>query len=122
MHGLAHLHLVQHYLAMKRIPDALASFAEWEKVRHEVEHSSLHQLAERLGPKLEPQGKLLIDIDQPTGLNIRANIALLRDFLLRQATIRSRTQDEIAERLGITRQALSKWRKNSDKLRIPTML
>jgi tetratricopeptide (TPR) repeat protein len=95
VHGLAHLHLVEHYLAMKRIPDALASFAEWEKVRHEVEHSGLHQLASQLAPKLEPQGKLLIDIDQPTGLSIRANSALLRDFLLRQATLRSRTQHEI---------------------------
>jgi hypothetical protein len=72
---------------MKRIPDALASFAEWEKVRHEVGHSGLHQLASQLAPKLEPQGKLLIDIDQPTGLSIRANSALLRDFLLRQATL-----------------------------------
>jgi tetratricopeptide (TPR) repeat protein len=122
VHGLAHLHLVQHYLAMKRIPDALASFAEWEKVHNEVEHSSLHQLAARLAPKLEPQGKLLIDINQPTGLNIKGNVAVLRGFLLRQATIRSRTNAEVVERLGISRQALSKWRNKLEKSPLQAVL
>jgi tetratricopeptide (TPR) repeat protein len=34
VHAICHLHLVQNFLALKRLPDALASFAEWEKVRN----------------------------------------------------------------------------------------
>jgi tetratricopeptide (TPR) repeat protein len=107
VHANCHLHLVQTFLALKRMSDAVSSFGEWERVREVVGHRSLHEFAERLAPEVESEGVFHLDTNV-RGLKLRANMNSLRDFLLRRASARGRSQRKIGELLGVTPQAVAK--------------
>src|SRR5205807_7586824 len=81
VHAICHLHLADHFLLLKRTPDARASFAEWEKVCNVVEHAAIHQFAARIAPKLNRLGILSIDVRQQ-GLIYDEHENRLRAFLL----------------------------------------
>lgn len=112
VHGICHLHLVQHYLARKRLPDALASFAEWKEVSRIVEHANIRALASDLRKKLDGKSVLVIDVRDHTKKDIlkyRKYDNMLREFLFRQATLRARTQEELGSLLGITPPTRIRW-------------
>jgi hypothetical protein len=107
VHGICHLHLVKHYLEVGRTYDALASFAEWGKVRDLVEHKNIHDLAAKVASKLDRCEKM--EFRAADGLNYKMNARRLREFLLRQARMHHRTQSEMKKALGISRTLLNEW-------------
>jgi len=115
IHAICHLHLMERYLRMKKLSDAYRSYAEWCTVRGAVEHFNIREKAERLATKLGAQKKLCIDTDGPQGLDDDRNVALLREFLLRKAKIRHRTDRDVIDALGITAPTLKIWEKLYDK-------
>lgn len=109
VHAICHLHLAQRYLMMERLSDAYASFTEWIKVRKAVEHANIHEQAAGLAAELGLKEELFIDTSK-LGLNYSKNDAVLREFLLRKAEMKYRTQQEIVRALGIAVPTLNKWK------------
>ena len=107
VYGICHLHLVRHYLARHDLYHALASFAQWQSVRERVEHRNIHEQAEQLAKELDRHSRL--EFRGEDDLNYKNNCDRLEEFLLRQARGRCRTQEEMVDELGISRQLLIKW-------------
>jgi len=114
VHAICHLHLVQNYLALERMHDAVVSFTEWERVQHRVEHKNIHELAASIAPKLNRTTVLEIDTTKH-GLNYEQNERRLREFLLAQASMRANNQQETADLLDVTRQTVAKWHAEASK-------
>jgi hypothetical protein len=107
VHAICHLHLVRHYVELKNISDALASFGEWDRVRDRVEHQSIHQLAGEVAALLDKSERL--EFRASDGLNYKVHSRRLREFLLRQARMKHHTQEDIRSALHISRGTLNKW-------------
>jgi tetratricopeptide (TPR) repeat protein len=115
VHAVCHLHLAQVFLSQDRKDNALASFAEWEKVSAIVEHVWVIDMANGISKKIDRMQKLTVDVAQD-GLKYRVHDDRLRRFLIAQAKLRYGKKQEIASSLGITRPRLNRWLRRFGRL------
>ena len=72
-----------------------------------MEHKSIHLLADQVAEMVDRCEK--IEFRATDGLSYKANSRRLREFLLRQARMRYRTQEDMKRALGISRTLLNEW-------------
>jgi predicted DNA-binding protein (UPF0251 family) len=107
------LQLARIELRRNQLKQADGYLDEWRALEKDVEYRAVLELPREVKRERQQAEKNFFIPRDVENLNFEAHVGQLRNFLLERAKETSRTKEEIAEKLHISRQTLHNWLKSA---------